>query len=45
MYNFLLLQWKINEAMTKERLQSYVPTFVTQEEYEQIIAIPREVLD
>lgn len=43
MYKFLLNQWINNASMTEERLHSYVPTFITEEQYEQIVKTPRNI--
>lgn len=36
-YNLLLRMWKENR-ISSEKLQSYVPLFISQEEYDSIIA-------
>ncbi|SDX63060.1 hypothetical protein [Salimicrobium album] len=40
-YNFLLDRWK-RKKTDKKRLQSYVPFFISQSEYEKIVSTPQE---
>jgi hypothetical protein len=39
-YAFLLNMW-IMRKITAEQLHTYVPTFITEEEYQMIIATPQ----
>lgn len=41
MFTFLSLQWVMGKV-TAEKLATYVPRFITQEEYEMIIVTPQK---